>query len=411
MKCKLNRFIFSVAMFAAMLCYLPSCKKGNSGTGEQPSPTQPTLSVEDVSKQEGTAASNTEFTVRVLLNKASDSKVDVNYTVQASANNAPATAGDDFIASAGKLTFEAGETEKKIDIPVIADTAREQNEQFIIALSGAVNAKIGKADGLISINNDDLGFEMNDDGSNLSPDNYTGYNLVWGDEFSGAAINTDNWVFETGNNNGWGNNELEYYTDSRNNSFVYQNHLVIEAWKENISSFNYSSARIKTQDKKSFKYGRIDIRAKLPIGQGIWPALWMLGSNITSTDWPKCGEIDIMEVIGKEPSNLYATCHFGNLWNDKSSCGGDTSIVGTFDEAFHLFSIDWDENGIAWKLDGKIFHYCNRTAAGSYPYPFDSNFFFIFNVAVGGNWPGNPDANTIFPKRMVVDYVRVFQKQ
>jgi beta-glucanase (GH16 family) len=244
-----------------------------------------------------------------------------------------------------------------------------------------------------------------------SPLTYEGYDLVWNDEFNGSEIDPANWVFETGtgcpNLCGWGNNELQFYRQE--NAWVEEGVLTIEARKENHSGSNYTSTRMKTQAKRSFKYGRIDIRALLPKGKGIWPALWMLGDNITSVGWPSCGEIDIMELVGGADSDnrVHGTLH----WNDNGAvnAGGSYTLSnGIFADEYHVFTIIWNEFSIKWLVNDIQFHEIDITP--SHMTEFHERFFFIFNVAVGGNWPGSPDETTVFPQQMKVDYVRVFQK-
>lgn len=245
-----------------------------------------------------------------------------------------------------------------------------------------------------------------------SPLAYEGYDLVWHDEFEGSSINPDYWVFETGdgcpNLCGWGNNEWQYYRQE--NAWIDQdeNVLTIEARRENFGNSQYTSTRMKTQGKKSFQYGRIDIRALLPKGQGIWPALWMLGDDITSVGWPKCGEIDIMEMIGGSgrENTTHGTLHWDN--NGHNHTGGSYTLSsGTFGSEYHVFSILWDENSIQWLVNDVPFHEIDITP--SHMTEFHQEFFLLFNVAVGGNWPGYPDETTVFPQQMKVDYVRVFQ--
>jgi len=241
-----------------------------------------------------------------------------------------------------------------------------------------------------------------------SPISYNGYTLVWQDEFNGNALSPD-WVHETGNGNwGWGNNELQNYTSQ--NTTVSGGVLQITAKQEAMGGQNYTSSRIKTQGLQSWKYGRIDIRAALPKGQGIWPALWMLGDNITSVSWPACGEIDIMEMIGGALNNdktVHGTAH----WSDNGSHAqfGDSYTLnsGVFADEFHVFSIVWNANSITWLVDNTVYNSMSTTPAQLAE--FQEKFFFIFNIAVGGNWPGSPDATTQFPQTMYVDYVRVFQ--
>lgn len=243
-----------------------------------------------------------------------------------------------------------------------------------------------------------------------TPLSYEGYTLIWQDEFSGTSLNTSNWSYEIGdgcpNLCGWGNNELEYYRAE--NSWVDQGVMTIEARKENFQNKEYTSARIKSQNKFFFKYGRVDIRAVLPKGKGLWPALWMLGNNITSASWPNCGEIDIMELIGHLPDIVHGTIHWDN-GGTYASTGGNTALSsGTFADEYHVFSVVWDTESIKWFLDDNLYKEADITHSNLSE--FHQQFFLIFNVAVGGNWPGIPNSLTVFPQQMKVDYVRVFQE-
>jgi beta-glucanase (GH16 family) len=241
-----------------------------------------------------------------------------------------------------------------------------------------------------------------------SPTSYTNMKLVWADEFDGTALNSDFWSFETGNGpNGWGNNELKFYRTQ--NTSIQDGHLVITAKKEPFGGKEYTSSRIITKSKKEFRYGRVDIRAALPKGQGIWPALWMLGSNFDTVSWPACGEIDIMEMIGGggRENTVYGTVHWQNEGKNAKYEGKTTLPSGTFSDQFAVYSITWDATSIRWFVDNKQYHVIDTTPAELDE--FRRNFFFIFNVAVGGNWPGSPNTTTTFPQHMIVDYVRVFQ--
>jgi beta-glucanase (GH16 family) len=232
--------------------------------------------------------------------------------------------------------------------------------------------------------------------------------LVWADEFDGTALNSDFWSFETGNGtNGWGNNELQFYRTQ--NTSIQDGHLVITAKKEPFGGKEYTSSRIITKSKKEFRYGRVDIRAALPKGQGIWPALWMLGSNFDTVSWPACGEIDIMEMIGGggRENTVYGTVHWQNEGKNAKYEGKTTLSSGTFSDQFAVYSITWDATSIRWFVDNKQYHVIDTTPAELDE--FRRNFFFIFNVAVGGNWPGSPNTTTTFPQHLIVDYVRVFQ--
>ena len=241
-----------------------------------------------------------------------------------------------------------------------------------------------------------------------SPTSYTNMKLVWADEFDGTALNSDFWSFETGNgSNGWGNNELQFYRTQ--NTSIQDGHLVITAKKEPFGGKEYTSSRIITKSKKEFRYGRVDIRAALPKGQGIWPALWMLGSNFETVSWPACGEIDIMEMIGGggRENTVYGTVHWQNEGKNAKYEGKTTLSSGTFSDQFAVYSITWDATSIRWFVDNKQYHVIDTTPAELDE--FRRNFFFIFNVAVGGNWPGSPNTTTTFPQHLIVDYVRVFQ--
>jgi hypothetical protein len=238
-------------------------------------------------------------------------------------------------------------------------------------------------------------------------DSYPGKTLVWSDEFDGTTINSANWTYDLGAS-GWGNNEWQNYTSSPSNSSVADGFLTITAREE---GGGYTSARMKSVDLQEFQFGRIDIRAKLPEGQGIWPALWMLGANFPEGGWPQCGEIDIMELVGHQPSTNHGTAHWGANFGVHQYTGSSISLPGgaKFSDAFHLFSIEWQQNSIVWYMDDQQFFSIDNTQMNGQPYPFNAPFFFIMNIAVGGNWPGYPDATTVFPQTMVVDYVRVFQ--
>lgn len=239
-----------------------------------------------------------------------------------------------------------------------------------------------------------------------TPMDHAGYNLVWNDEFDGNSLSTQFWTYETGAG-GWGNNELQYYRQE--NTTVEGGLLTIEARKESHQNSNYTSSRLITKDKKTFTYGRVDIRALLPKGQGIWPALWMLGNNITTVGWPACGEIDIMEMIGGSgrEKQVHGTLHWYD--NGHVNTGGTyTKSSGIFADEYHVFTIIWDENAIKWFVNDVQFHVIDITLA--HMTEFHAPQFFIFNVAVGGNWPGNPNDATVFPQQLKVDYIRVFQK-
>ena len=248
-----------------------------------------------------------------------------------------------------------------------------------------------------------------------TPDGYDGMTLVWQDEFQGESLNLDDWTFEIGTSGGtgWGNNELQYYREE--NTTLQDGYLIITAKEEAFEGSNYTSSRIITKDKQSFQYGRIDIRAALPQGQGIWPALWMLGANIDTEPWPASGEIDIMEMVGgneegKGDNITHGTAHWADASGQRAMYGNSTTLEdGIFADEFHVFSIVWDENKITWYVDDVQFNEIDTTPADLSE--FHQEFFLIFNVAVGGDWPGSPDESTSFPQHLIVDYIRVFQAE
>jgi beta-glucanase (GH16 family) len=228
------------------------------------------------------------------------------------------------------------------------------------------------------------------------------WNLIWSDEFDEANIAADNWTYDIGGG-GWGNNELEYYTNRPENAKTENGNLIIIARKEPYQGKNYTSARLKTQNLRSFTYGRIEARIKVPLGKGIWPAFWTLGQTIPQAGWPKCGEIDIMEHINTERT-IYGTMHWDN--NGYSRYGGSTACDAAL---YRTYSIEWDANSIRWLLDGKKYWEGNINNKINSTDEFHSPHFIILNLAVGGNWPGNPDGTTPFPDTLSVDYVRVYQ--
>lgn len=255
--------------------------------------------------------------------------------------------------------------------------------------------------------------------SALAQNQNTSWKLVWSDEFNGpngSPVDSTKWVTETGAG-GWGNNELEYYATRPANASQQNGNLVITVQREKYTGAggvtrNYTSARLKTQGKFSQVYGRFEARIKIPRGQGIWPAFWLLGDDVDKVGWPACGEIDIMENIGKEPALVHGTIH-GPGYSGAKSIGAPDALPGNqpFADDFHLFAVEWEPKEIRFYVEDHL--YATRTPADLPPgakWVYDHPFFILLNVAVGGDWPGNPDASSTLPQIMLVDYVRVYER-
>jgi beta-glucanase (GH16 family) len=249
-----------------------------------------------------------------------------------------------------------------------------------------------------------------------------GWKLVWSDEFNGtdgSAPDSSKWTYDTGGK-GWGNNELECYTNLPQNAQIKGGNLVITAMQQpgyacsGATTNNYTSARLKTQGLFSQAYGRFEARIKIPAGQGMWPAFWMLGDNIGSVGWPTSGEIDIMENIGKEPSTVHGSLHGPGTTSRTSDATAPFRLPAgqNFAGDFHLYAVEWEPGTIRFYVDTNLYatFTSSQWPAGG-TWVFDHPFFIILNVAVGGSWPGSPDNTTVFPQQMLVDYVRVYTKQ
>jgi beta-glucanase (GH16 family) len=243
-----------------------------------------------------------------------------------------------------------------------------------------------------------------------------GWRLAWSDDFNqpdGSAPDPANWGYDIGGN-GWGNSELEYYTDRINNAHIEDGKLVIEAQREHFGGRNITSARLLTKGKWSWTCGKFEARIKIPRGQGIWPAFWMLGTNISSVGWPACGEIDIMENIGKEPGTVHGTVHgldSGRDYNNGLGISGSVELPdgAALADDFHVFAVDCEPARITWLLDGHpYFSVTPASLPKNCRWVFDQPKFILLNLAIGGKWPGYPDAATTFPQQMIVDYVRVY---
>ena len=236
--------------------------------------------------------------------------------------------------------------------------------------------------------------------------------LVWSDEFDrGTRPDTSKWAYNIGTgSNGWGNNEAQYYTSDSTNARIENGNLVIEARKEAKGGKSYTSARLLTQGKKAWTFGRFEIRAKLPKGIGSWPAIWMLGANINTAGWPLCGEIDIMEHVGSEQDVVNFSTHSKLLnWTLGTQRTYKTNIADV-SAGFHVYKIDWTKDWIQFFVDDKLYYTSNNDGRGRDSYPFVDDQFLLLNLAVGGNMGGTKGVDdAIFPIKMEVDYVRVYQ--
>jgi len=329
---------------------MSSCKDSGGNGGNT---NFPVLSIADAEFVEGD--DNNTVSITVALTGDNETNVLVSYsTIQGTA-----ASGADFInVPDGELVIGPNDTEGTIDIAIKGDEINEPDETFEILIFNPSNATVSRDRATITItNDDDTSDNFIPSSGYTTPITYPGKSLVWADEFQGNSLNTMDWTHEIGNGaSGWGNNELQYYQAA--NTSIYDNeYLVIEAKNQNVGGFNYTSSRMITKNKREFKYGRIDIRAALPEGRGLWPALWMLGENIDQVSWPACGEIDIMELVGHSPSQVHGTVHYGNsnALHEYTGSSVITSDGSKYSEEFHVFSIDWQENLIKFYVDDALY--------------------------------------------------------
>lgn len=267
---------------------------------------------------------------------------------------------------------------------------------------------------------------------------------TWADEFDGPAIDPAKWDFDLGNGfynydanqwiSGWGNNELQYYTREPGNAFVKDGALHVRAVKESYQGCGYTSARLRSKKRDGSplfaqRYGKFEFKAKLPTGKGVWPALWMLPQDEKYGSWPLSGEIDVMEARGQEPTKVLGTLHYGSRWPANAHAGKEFAFpAGQSFADWHVYGVEWEPGEVRWAVDGKVygalsFWWSSPKTAGAkgvapageadllpWPAPFDQPFYLVMNVAVGGQFLGNPDRSTAFPAEMLVDYVRAYEK-
>ena len=240
--------------------------------------------------------------------------------------------------------------------------------------------------------------------------------LVWNDEFDGPALNLEKWSYEIGGH-GWGNNELQYYSDDDSTAFIQDGKLVIRAdlvpqgtgSSDNLRYF--SSARLRTSGKGDWRYGRIEVKAKLALGQGIWPAIWMLPTDWMYGGWPESGEIDIMEHVGYDPGRVHGSIHTGSYNHKINTQRGGSKLLDKISSKFYVYAIEWYEDRIDFLIDdSKYFSFQNDGKNDFNTWPFNQRFHLLINIAVGGDWPGSPDETTQFPTEMELEYVRVYEK-
>ena len=241
------------------------------------------------------------------------------------------------------------------------------------------------------------------------------WKLVWSDEFDGPDIDTTKWNFEI-DGKGGGNGEEEYYTNKPENAHIENGHLLITAIKDGTDeegrTHKFTSARMTTKDKFSWKYGRFEARIKMPTGRGVWPAFWLMPEDAVYGGWASSGELDIVEEVGDKPNTAFGTIHYGDKW-PRNVHTGDKFVLptGILADDWHVYAVEWEEGVIRWYIDGNLYQTQTKwyTRAAPFPAPFDQKFFIILNFAVGGAWPGRPSPDTVFPQSMDVDWVRVYQ--
>lgn len=244
-----------------------------------------------------------------------------------------------------------------------------------------------------------------------------GWQLVWKDEFDGAQLDYTKWAVEE-NGHGGGNQELQYYLDRQKNVRVENGNLVLQAHRETVNVAGvvreYTSGRVRTKRRAAWQYGRFEIRARLPKGRGLWPAIWLLPETTRYGGWAASGEIDIVEALGHEPDRVHGSIHYGGEWPNNKHTSATYRLPGeNIADDFHTYTCEWEPGEIRWYVDGHLYQTLNKwhSTAGAYPAPFDQPFHLVLNLAVGGKWPGAPDKNTVFPALLQVDYVRVYQRE
>ena len=368
--------------------------------------------------------------IAILVSNDSDSQANCRLGFVDSTGIAADMVGYEVSAKSVELKFLADE----ISLPaeIAGGAARVDCDQLVTAvslqLSGAAFAALPPAvldAGPVNVD----GEAPDGGGPNVNIDNPTlivadntpvapggEMRLVWSDEFDGARLDPASWFFETGDGSqysipGWGNDELQWYLPD--SASIENGNLRITARRQRQGSFQYTSARINTRDRFAFRYGRIEARIRLPAGQGVWPAFWLLPQDNAYGGWAASGEIDIMEAVnlgGSGGNAVHGTIHYGGAWPNNRSSGNRHEVAGSVTEEFHVYALEWDEREMRWYVDDTLYATQNNwfTGAAAFPAPFDRPFYIVLNVAVGGRFPGPPSSTTDFPTAMEVDYVRVY---
>ena len=382
----------AAGIFTSLVC---SCNKEDDSHGD------PSVTMKPRNDFEGTGANrilDVDFTL--------SHKTDLPVTVTFHTLDSTARAGSDFTGiDEATLVFEPGEQLKTVNVELLSDSLIEFNEYFKLSISHIENAAPDNQELTILIMNDDAGNLTPASDGYLSPESYPGMRLAFADEFNDTLLNFRTWNFETGEGK-WGAGQLQEYTWNLENVSLKNGRLHITALDE---SGHYTSGRINTVNKRSLQYGLVDIRAKLPSGKGIWPALFLLGAEYSPTNWPACGEIDVAELNGNLPSTVIGRAYyFSSGAKNKEGFYNLPLYTDSFSDQFHIFSVLWQPDEITWYVDYKPYVILNRSDIGT-GWPFNSAFFFYLDLAVGGSLVGDPDDTTGFPKTLEVDYIRAFQ--
>lgn len=398
---------FKVVVFMFLILLNITCNKTNI---HEDTP-KPVLLVDHLSVIEGESDS---LQVGVTLKGTHKDAIIIKYQTIAGT----ATELEDYTHIFGEMQFQSLDSIEKqfVPIKIIDDDIYEETEKFKIEFSTDDDVKLNIKTSEITIFDNDLEEIIYNYEGYSTPKEYDGWTSVFADEFSGTMLNEEYWNPVIGNGCpslcGFGNNEKQYYR--KENIEIDSGLLTIHALKQEYESNYYTSARLNTKDKIYFFFGRVDIRAKLPYSQGLWPALWMQGQDDNMVGWPERGEIDIMELRGNQPNVVSSTVHYKNASGNHYHPPSKTHTLSQYDysDEFHVFSIIWNKYKIEFFVDDERYNVVFFSSQNFYQgnNPFLEPFYILMNVAVGGNFGGDPDTTTIWPQKMEVDYVRVFQK-